>query len=133
MGYLEKNVVGGDEEIIFTPKKNPLFLVMAWIWGVLGCWLLLIPTFKAIKKTIRYCTTEYLVTNKRVMEKYGLVSTHTDEMLLSKIENIVVEYTFWGKILNYGTVKLQGTNHNHIVFSNVKNAESIKKQLNEML
>ena len=133
MGYLLKNVVNQNETVKIIPKKNPCFLIFAWIWGILGCWLLLIPTFKAIKKTFRFFTTEYLITDHNVMEKYGLLSTHTDEMPLSKIENIVVNYTFWGKIFNYGTVTLQGTNRNNITFRDVKNAERIKKDLSNLI
>ena len=133
MQYLEKNVVTKDETIKIKPEKHPIFLVLRWIWGVLGCWLLLIPTVKAIGATIAYKTTEYIVTDKKVMEKYGWISTHTDEMPLTKIENIVVNYTFWGKIFNYGTVVFQGTNNNNITFANVKNAEYIKKQTNELI
>ena len=133
MGYLEKKVVSDKETVKVVPRKNPIFIVLKWIWGILGFWLLLIPTIKALKETVRFCTTEYLVTDQNVMEKYGWISTHTDEMPLEKIENIVVSYTFWGKIFNYGTVVCQGTNHNNIVFRNINNAELIKKQINELL
>ena len=133
MSYLEKNVVSSKEKVMIVPTKNPVFLVLRWIWGVLGFWLLLIPTIKAIKETVRFGTTEYLVTDQKIMEKYGWISTHTDEMPLSKIENIVVNYTFWGKLFNYGTVVCQGANRNNITFRCVKNAESIKKAINELI
>ena len=133
MGYLEENVVSSKETVKITPEKNKIFLILKWLWGVLGCWLLFIPTIKAIAATVSFCTTEYLVTDQKIMEKHGWISTHTNEMPLSKIENIVVNYTFWGKIFNYGTVICQGTNYNHIVFINVKDAEAIKKQINEFL
>jgi len=130
MDYLKKNVVGVNEIVKLEPKKNPVFLVLKWIWGILGCWLLLIPTIKAISATVEYCTTEYLITDKRVMEKYGFFSTHTDEMMLGKIENITVDYTFWGKIFNYGKVRFQGTNRNDVTFTCIKDAEQLKKQVN---
>ena len=133
MSYLSKNVLLNNETAKVEPKKNPIFLVLKWIWGILGCWLLLIPTIKAIKATVKYCTTEYLVTEKRVIEKYGWISTHTDDMPLAKIENITVNYTFWGKIFNYGNVCIQGTNRNNVTFAYVKNAEIIKKKINELL
>ena len=94
MSYLEKNVISSRDVVKVIPKKNPISLILKWIWGVLGFWLIFIPTFQAIKATIIYCTTEYLVTNFKVLEKYGWISTHTDEMPLTKIENIVVEYSF---------------------------------------
>lgn len=133
MSYLAKNVLLNNELVKVQPKKNPIFLIIKWIWGILGCWLLLIPTIKAIKATVKYCTTEYLVTDKRVLEKYGWISTHTDDMHLAKIENITVNYTFFGKIFNYADVIIQGTNHNNVNFSFVKDAEIIKKKINELL
>lgn len=131
--YLKKNVVASNEIIKIEPVKNPIFLVLKWIWGILGCWLIFIPTIQAIIATIKYHTTEYLVTDKKVMEKYGWISTHTDEMPLNKVENVTVNYTFWGKIFNYGTICFQGANHNNVSFSYIKNAEQVKKQVNELI
>ncbi len=132
MSYLKENVIGSNEVVKIEPMKNPIFLILRWIWGVLGCWLLLIPTVKAIIATIQYCSTEYLVTDKRVMEKYGWIATHTDEMNLNKIENITVTYTFFGKLFNFGTLCIQGASRNNIVFTHIKNAENVKKQINEL-
>ena len=84
MSYLIKNVVSSNEIVKIEPKKNAMFLVLRWIWGVLGFWLIFIPTIRAIKETVKFCTTEYLVTDQKVMEKYGWISTHTDEMPLQK-------------------------------------------------
>lgn len=133
MKYLEQNVITSNEHIIIEPKINKIFLVLKWVWGILGCWLLLIPTISAIIATVKYKTTEYAVTDKRVVEKYGWIATHTDEMPLNKLENVTVTYTFFGKMWNYGTVTFQGANHNNITFSNVKNAEDIKRKLNEIM
>lgn len=133
MSYLEQNVMSSKEVVKIKPQTNSIFLVLAWIWGILGCWLIFIPTVKAIIKTVKFCSTEYLITDKNAMEKYGWISTHTDEMPLEKIENIVVNYTFWGKVFNYGNICLQGTNRNNINFTQIKDAESIKKQINDLL
>ena len=133
MAYLENNVISAKENIVLKANKNSIFLVLKWIWGVLGFWLLLIPTISAIKETVSFYTTEYIVTDSKVYEKYGWISTSTDEMPLSKIENIVVNYTFWGKIFNYGVLSIQGTNRNNITFTNIKNAEQVKRQINELI
>ena len=133
MDYLKRNVVANNECVKFEPEKNPIILVLKWVWGILGFWLLFIPTIKAIKESIQYAHTEYLVTDKRVMEKYGWFSTHTDEISLNKIGNITVTYTFWGKIFNYATLQFEGATHNHITFNYIKNAEALKKQINEIL
>lgn len=133
MSYLKNNVLDHQESVKIEPKINPIILLPKWIWGILGCWLLFIPTIQAISTTIRVKTTEYLITNTRVLEKYGLIATHTDEMPLSKVENVVVQYSFWGKIFNYGTIVFQGTNRNNVTFSYVKDAEAIKKAIHEII
>ena len=133
MSYLKDNVLNHQESVKIEPKINPIILLPKWIWGILGCWLLFIPTIQAISTTIRVKTTEYLVTDKRVLEKYGLIATHTDEMPLNKVENVVVQYSFWGKIFNYGTIVFQGTNRNNVTFSYVKDAEAIKKAIHEII
>lgn len=133
MSYLKNNVLNHQESVKIEPKINPIILLPKWIWGILGCWLLFIPTIQAISTTIRVKTTEYLITNTRVLEKYGLIATHTDEMPLNKVENVVVQYSFWGKIFNYGTIVFQGTNHNNVIFSYVKDAEAIKKAIHEII
>jgi uncharacterized membrane protein YdbT with pleckstrin-like domain len=131
--YLKKKVLGVTESIRIVPRKNAIFLVLKWIWGILGCWLLLIPTIKAIAATIRFTHTEYLITDKNVMEKYNVFNTVTNQMPLDKIENIVVTYTFWGKVFNYGNIAFSGANKNPVVFVCVKNAERIKKQVNAIM
>ena len=133
MSYLKQNVLGNRESVKIEPQKNPIFLAFKWIWGILGCWLLFIPTIKAITATVRYMTTEYLVTNERVLEKYGWISTYTDEMKLNKVENIVVQYSFWGKIFNYGTIVFQGTNSNNVAFSYIEDAEAVKKAIHNIV
>lgn len=104
MGYVEKNVLQNGESVVKKVELHPLKLVLAWIWGILGCWLILIPTIQAIKLSIYYKTTELVVTDKKVIEKYGLVNIHCDEMSLDKIENITVNRSFWGGIFGYGDI-----------------------------
>ena len=75
MSYVEKNVLQNGETILKRVEMHPLRLVFAWIWGILGFWLIFIPTIKAIKLSIYYKTTEFVITNKKVIEKYGVVSS----------------------------------------------------------
>ena len=133
MSYLSEKVLTPGEAKKVKPEKNSIVLLLKWVWGILGCWLLLIPTIQAIKATVEFCTTEYLVTDKRVLEKYGWVATHSDDMPLTKIENITVNYSFWGKIFNYGDICIQGANRNNISFTCIKDAEKIKRQINNLL
>ena len=53
--------------------------------------------------------TEIVVTDRRVIFKRGLLSRHTVEMNVSKIETVDVEQGLAGRIWDYGTVVIRGT------------------------
>ncbi len=53
--------------------------------------------------------TEILVTNRRVLYKSGIVSRHTAEMNISKIETVDIVQGIGGRLLNYGTLLIHGT------------------------
>ena len=133
MSYLKNKVLGNNETIMIEPVKNPLSLIITWVFAVLFFWLLLIPIIIAIAKTIKFCHTEYLITDNRVIEKKGWISTVTDEMSFYKIENVTVKYSFWGKIFNYGTISFQGANSNNITFLKIKDAAMINKRFKELI
>lgn len=133
MSYIEENVLSDNEKIIFSPVLCYIQLFWKCVWGVLFCWLLLIPTIKGIVYAVRINHTEYAITNKKLIEKYGVFSVHCDEMGLNKIENVTLETSFFGRLFHYGTVVVQGTNRNNIYFRNVKDPENVKKQINNIL
>jgi len=58
---------------------------------------------------LKRSVTEMAVTNKRVIVKTGLAERRTTEILLSRIESVVVDEPAMGRILGYGTVIVRGT------------------------
>lgn len=133
MEYIKEKTLTSTETIILQPKKSKIPLFWRWVFGILFCWLLLIPLIKAIQYNIDFATTEFAVTDKKVVEKYGWMSVHCDEMRLEKIENVTINQTFFGRMFNYGNVCIQGANRNNITFSNVKDVNEVKKAINNLL
>lgn len=64
---------------------------------------------------IRVWTTEIAVTNQRLVYKRGWLSLRTQEMALPNIEGVKVTQGFWGHILGYGHVRIEGTGVDAIV------------------
>lgn len=58
---------------------------------------------------LRRATTELVVTDRRVIYKTGLLSRHTIEMNLAKVESVDVDQSVAGRLLGYGTVTVHGT------------------------
>lgn len=58
---------------------------------------------------ITYVTSEFGVTNKRVLMKTGFIRRDSLELFLEKIEAIHVDQPIPGRILNYGSIIVIGT------------------------
>jgi uncharacterized membrane protein YdbT with pleckstrin-like domain len=74
----------------------------AGLFALLGLWRLLAGF-------IRRRTTEFAVTNRRVIYKFGLIRRVTFEMNLSTIESVHVAQSILGRMLNFGQVEIRGT------------------------
>lgn len=125
--YVERNL-NLKETILKNAELNKVQLVVAWLWGIVGCFLLFIPTINAIKKTIRYFNTELSVTDKRIIGKAGFINSAALDAPLNKIQNVTVTSGLLGKIFNYGNIEIQ-TAGDAIAFYGIKDADKFKKFL----
>ena len=128
MGKYVENNIGMNENIVQKAKLTKLFLVGTWIKGILLCWLLFIPVFKAIVATIRHFKTELGITNKRIIGKVGIINTKALDAPLNKIQNVSSEQKFWGKIFNYGTIKVN-TAAGSYDFDGVSSPDEFKRSI----
>jgi uncharacterized membrane protein YdbT with pleckstrin-like domain len=96
-------------ERIYQPSE-PL---VATTFIVVACFFALIAFESALRAWIRRVTTEFAVTDRRVIYKTGLFSRHTLEMNRGKVESVDVEQPFTGRLFGYGTIVLRGTGSTH--------------------
>jgi uncharacterized membrane protein YdbT with pleckstrin-like domain len=73
----------------------------------------------AIPAFIRRCSSEFAVTNKRVVVKVGLVRRHSTEILLRQVEGITVDQGLIGRIFDYGTIVVEGTGSDRTPYSGI--------------
>ncbi len=73
-------------------------------------------------------TSEFAITNKRVVIKTGFVSRHTLEMNLSKVESVNVEQSILGRMLGYGSIIVIGTGGTTEVFGKIANPMEFRRQ-----
>jgi uncharacterized membrane protein YdbT with pleckstrin-like domain len=103
--YVDKILAEGETVAAWGRITNVI-----WVWPVVAtvlslgllCPVLLFPWLKQK-------TTDLVVTNRRVIAKWGVVSLHTIEQRISKIESIRIEQDILGRIFNYGTLVIHGT------------------------
>jgi len=77
--------------------------------------------------------TEMAVTNKRVIVKSGLADRRTTEILLSRIESVVVDEPAMGRILGYGTVIVRGTGGTPEIFEKIQNPLKLREQVQSQI
>jgi membrane protein YdbS with pleckstrin-like domain len=53
-------------------------------------------------------TTEIAVTDKRIIFKTGFINRHTEEMNMDKVSSVDVDQSFWGRIFDFGTIRILG-------------------------
>lgn len=87
----------------------------------LGSELLLFAAFVAVigPPVLRCITSELVLTNKRVVAKFGFFSLRTLEMKIDRIESIGVQQSLFGRLLNYGTITVIGTGASHEPFPDI--------------
>lgn len=117
MSYIE-NSLGANEKLIARAHFHWWYSLKAWLALVLLFWCL-IGIFIFFDMMIRKWTTEIGVTTSRVVEKTGLVSLKTNEIALPNIEGVRVTQTFWGRILGYGHLRIEGTGVDAIVVPDI--------------
>ena len=82
---------------------------------------------------IRQKTTELVVTDRRVVAKFGLISRHTPEIRMSKIESIRIDQHFWERLGGFGTVIIQGTGGGDDPFPQVRDPLAFKRAVEQQL
>jgi uncharacterized membrane protein YdbT with pleckstrin-like domain len=83
----------------------------------------------AIAAALRRATTEFAVTDHRVIYKRGLLSRFTIEMSRDKVESVDVRQSLLGRVLNYGTILVRGTGGSLEPFRNVQDPLSLRSHI----
>jgi uncharacterized membrane protein YdbT with pleckstrin-like domain len=154
MGYVEQNLMPG-EEIILKAKLywamfvSPIVVTLIGTVLLLGAmtinddsgaalaffawFVILLGILSIIRTFVSYFSTEFAVTNKRIIAKTGLFRRRSLEMLLSKVESIGVNQPIMGRVLDYGTIVVAGTGGTKESFSNIVAPMDFRKRINAQI
>lgn len=122
MSYIYDNLMSGEEItyrahlhwVVFLRPTGWLVIAILFFIGSgyiigIGTIFVLIAIIDGIGSVITYTTSEFVVTNKRVVAKVGFIRTNSLEVLLTKVEGIQVNQGILGRILGYGSIVISGT------------------------
>ena len=112
MSYIEQSL-GQGETLIRRAQFHWWYTVKAVLALVLLGWCIIGIVIFA-QMMIRKLTTEIAVTTHRFVEKKGLFTLKTFEVALPNIEGVSVTQSFFGQLLGYGHLRIEGTGIDHV-------------------
>lgn len=143
MSYLDKNLLP-DERVVYRARLHwitfaqavvvlALGLALRFVLGAdarpVGGAVVLVGLVLLVPPFVAYRTTEFGVTNKRVVIKTGFIRRHTLELLLRQIEAISVDQSLTGRLLGFGSLTLTGTGGVREVFHRVVNPLEFRRRI----
>ena len=148
MSYVDKNLLPG-ETVEYRARLHPVIFLQSAAFAVLGIffvgyglanagmsafWMLglvflLYAAGVGIGRAVQYVSSEFAITNKRVLIKVGFIHRHTLEMLLAKVETVRVDQGLVARLLGYGTIVVTGTGGTNEPFKSIANPLEFRKQV----
>ncbi len=117
--YVENNLIKGEQVIYETKLHWILFFHLKALFTVF------------IAPMIQRATSEFVITDRRVVIKIGWLNRDAFEMNLSKIESVNIHQSFIARILGYGTIIITGTGGSKELFHNIANPKEFKRKFME--
>ena len=130
MSYIRESLGNGETVVVYA-RFHKLYFAAAWLALLIPLFLFLAALIAADRYTdpyvlgtgllfllglvifmrmmIRQWSTEIGITSHRFVEKYGLLSMQTNEIALPNIEGVRVNQSVLGRLVGYGTVRIEGT------------------------
>jgi len=78
---------------------------------------------------VKYLTSEFAVTDRRVLMKVGWIRRRSVETLLGKVEAIAIEQGIGGRLLDYGTIVVTGTGGTRERFDRIATPLEFRRQV----
>ena len=107
----EQNIKANIHWYIFVYPSILLFLGMCFFSSApvgpvyyVGIFLLLLGAFRLLNRILLKMGAEYVVTNKKVILKSGILSRDALELVLSKCEGLRINQSIMGRLLGFGSI-----------------------------
>lgn len=106
---------------------------IADLWKTISFWtavsVIIIGLIMFFVDYIKHKSSEFAVTNYRVIIRLGVFNKTSVGMNLSNIESVEVEQSFFGQMLGYGTIQITGTGTADNKFNKIHNPAKFRKKL----
>lgn len=142
MGYVESNLMA-EEKVVQVTKLHWVIFIWPIIWVLLGILLIAIPLLGGffiliglvtlLLTFIDYRTSEFGITDKRVIAKVGFLKRTSLEILHTKVESLQVNQGIFGRIFGFGTIIVRGTGGSKDPFRKIPKPLEFRKAVQEQV
>ena len=119
--YIDKSLTHG-EVVIKWGRFPSVYTFFAWIFLIVGAGFIMF---------IVKWTTEIAITNRRVIYKRGWIARKVEEISLTRLEEIGLNQSVMGRMLNYGKITCHGTGGQEIRLRAIASPLEFRKVLQE--
>lgn len=112
--YVDRSLAP-NERILRRGRWPLIHWIGAWlILAVLG--IAVVGVFIFLWAVVVMTTTEFAVTDQRVIYKRGWLNHNTAELSVESVEGVNLQQSIFGRIFGYGRILVTGTGDAHIMF-----------------
>ncbi len=131
MSYVESSLTG-DEKILYQAKISwwKIFWPVFWTLATFFCLsIFTIPWL--IISCLHVTSTEFAVTDRKILAKWGIFSRFTIDQRLSKIDSVSVTQGIGGRLFGYGSVSIRGSGMSFTPLNYVFDPMSLKRSIEQ--
>ncbi|HEY7539569.1 MAG TPA: PH domain-containing protein [Methylomirabilota bacterium] len=142
MSYIDETLLP-DEHVVYRTALHwiiflrPVLVVLVGLAlliafrtvPLVGAPVVLLGVLLLVAPLVAYWSTEFGVTDKRMIVKVGFVRRRTLELLLRQVEALSVDQSLGGRMLDYGTITLSGTGGVREVFHRVREPLELRRRI----
>ena len=149
MGYIQNNLMQ-DEELCHMTRLHPIILVgpamaASFLAGTISNFrddpIVAIPLaivlffvgLKLLDRVVRFVTTGYGITSKRVLGKTGFIKRDATDIVLLKVEAVRLNQNILGRLLNYGTIEVVGSGGTEELLQHIPDPLRFRNLIQEQL
>lgn len=104
---------------------------LRWVFVIAG---VIIIILWAIVPFLRWVTTDYVFTDRRIIVRSGIITRQGKDIPLSKVNNVSFEVPAMGRVLNYGALLIQSAGENDgLTVKDVPDVEQIQRSIYEYI
>lgn len=148
MGYIEKNLMSG-EQIVYEARQHWIIYLKPFLLLLIAIGLFVIPT-KDMALLMQVCMSvvllvvaaiwavniyggrKYILTNRRLILKRGILRRESTDLVLRRCEGVSISQTILGRMLNYGDVNVS-TGEVANKFVQIENPVQFSSQINQQI